>query len=449
MLIFYYGLPFLATLSITDGVATFILIALIDFFIGKTIWQDYEPFVTWRKKKYEQLIKLKKSAKKPLLKKWKKASLLKRAYIIIAGVVGFALSILFIRLYLEVLWISWDDIGEDDKIRNLAIAFVGTITGIGALFGVYLAILRSEENTRQNKIANDQNKIAKSQADTAIRQSDTAIEQSKAAIKQNEIANDQNEIANEQNKIANEQREIANKQANTAEQGLISDRINKAVENLGKNENGTPVLEIRIGAIYALERIAKDSERDHVQIMEIFCTYIRTNSSNNDKDIITKPLREDIKIILDIITRRHRWEQGKNRIQIEKNQGMNLNFFNCYLKNTELQYANLSGANFYKANLEGAWLNGINLSRARLIDVKINDAILTDAKTTGACAWTGDFSGCETLNQKQIDQMFLGKEVVLPEGLIHPQKDSKYDKVYNNEDDFEEARREWRKETGN
>ena len=53
MLIFYYGLLFLGTLSITDGVATFILISLIDFLIGKAIWQDYEPFVTWRKKKYE------------------------------------------------------------------------------------------------------------------------------------------------------------------------------------------------------------------------------------------------------------------------------------------------------------------------------------------------------------------------------------------------------------
>ncbi len=130
------------------------------------------------------------------------------------------------------------------------------IIGIGALFGVYLAILRSEENTRQNKIANDQN----------------------------EIANDQNEIT---------------------EQGLITDRISKAVENLGKiNQKDEPILEIRIGAIYALERIAKDSERDHAQIMEILSAYIRTNSSNNNQKTPDAPLREDITIIIEIIRRR-------------------------------------------------------------------------------------------------------------------------------------------------
>ncbi len=326
---------------------------------------------------------------------------LKKAYVIIAGLVGAALLFLFTRLYLEVLWIDWNNIGEDDgKIRNLAIAFVGTITGIGALFGVYLAILRSEENKRQN--------------DVAEKQSQTAIDQSK-----------------------------------TAEQGLITDRINKATEGLGKNhENGKPVLEIRIGAIYALERIAKDSERDHVPIMELFCAYIRTNSSNDDKDTITKNLREDIRIILNIIRRRDKWTPNKGRLELERIQGMYFNFYNCYLRLAELYGANLSGANFYKANLETTWLNGVNLSRARLTDVKIKSAVLIGVKTTGAYAESGNFSGCKTLNQEQINQMFLGKGVVLPKGLIHPQKDSKYDRVYDGYNNFMNAYNEWLIETG-
>ncbi len=322
---------------------------------------------------------------------------LKQAYIFIAGFVGAALLFLFARLYLEISAINWNNIGEDDgKIRNLAIAFVGTISGIGALFVVYLAILRSEENTRQNKIANDQNKIA-------------------------------------------------DKQAKTAEQGLITDRINKAVENLGKSENGIPVIEVRIGALYALERIAKDSERDHVPIMELFCAYIRTNSSNNNAKTITEPLREDIEIILDIIERRDKWKQGKSRLQIEKAQKMKLNFYNCYLQGAELYNADLSGANFYKANLQNAWLNGADLSNARLINVNINNATLTGVKTTGAHAQIGDFSGCQTLTQKQINQMFLGKNVKLANGLDHPQEGTVYYKNYITYNDFMDAYREWKK----
>ncbi|MDG1529867.1 MAG: hypothetical protein P8Q99_00810 [Paracoccaceae bacterium] len=98
--------------------------------------------------------------------------------------------------------------------------------------------------------------------------------------------------------------------ANNTEQGQITDRINKAVEGLGaskdvtfqrkdangiltygKHKNGKPDftnpiivtesqpnLEVRTGAIFALERISQDSLRDHVQIMEILTAYIRENA---------------------------------------------------------------------------------------------------------------------------------------------------------------------------
>ena len=79
---------------------------------------------------------------------------------------------------------------------------------------------------------------------------------------------------------------LSRRQTKTAEEGLITDRINKAVEMLGAEktvkrdgkEFTQPNLEVRIGAIYALERIAQDSDRDHVQIMEILCAYIRQNA---------------------------------------------------------------------------------------------------------------------------------------------------------------------------
>ncbi|MBY0374073.1 MAG: hypothetical protein K2Q23_08770, partial [Bryobacteraceae bacterium] len=47
-----------------------------------------------------------------------------------------------------------------------------------------------------------------------------------------------------------------------AEQGHITDRFTKAVEQLGKMDDQKPNIPVRLGAIYALERIARDSERD-------------------------------------------------------------------------------------------------------------------------------------------------------------------------------------------
>jgi len=75
-------------------------------------------------------------------------------------------------------------------------------------------------------------------------------------------------------------------------EGHMTDRIAKAVEQLGAektvkkdgNEATVPNLEVRMGAILSLERIAQDSTthdkgRDHVMVMQILCEYIRENSN--------------------------------------------------------------------------------------------------------------------------------------------------------------------------
>ncbi|WP_375551692.1 pentapeptide repeat-containing protein [Rhodophyticola porphyridii] len=83
---------------------------------------------------------------------------------------------------------------------------------------------------------------------------------------------------------------VAQKTVDVTEQGLITDRINAAVASLGEEKTrGTgdavetvPNMEVRIGAIYALERIARENLDFHVQIMEILCAYIRENSPLQD-----------------------------------------------------------------------------------------------------------------------------------------------------------------------
>ncbi len=423
MLIFYYGLLFLATLCISDGAATFLVLCIVDFLIGKAIWQDYEPFVTWRKKKYEQLIELKTWGSALFLEKWEEASLLKRTYIIVAGVVGFALSILFVHLYLEVLWISWNDIGGDDKIRNLALAFIGTITGIGALFGVYLAILRSEELKRQNDVAEEQSK--------------TAIQQSK--------------IANAQSRIANKQSQTANRQANTAEQGLITDRINKAVESLGKiNGKDEPLREVRLGALYALERIAQDSLRDHIRIMKIMCAYIRVSEQLGNSTDETKPVKEDIRAALIIIGKRGEWTEDQEHLKEEEKQKYKLDLRCCNLHNADLIDTNLSDGWLISATLEEAFLakaklNNADLARTNFTNATLNKTNFNNAYTRGAFAYEGDFSQCLNLTQEQLDDMFCGFDVVINkmDALEEFDRPDHWPKTKLSEDAFIEKYKEW------
>ena len=57
------------------------------------------------------------------------------------------------------------------------------------------------------------------------------------------------------------------------EQGQVTDRFTKAIEQLGSDK-----LDVRIGGIYALERVARDSARDHPTVMEVLTAFIREHS---------------------------------------------------------------------------------------------------------------------------------------------------------------------------
>ena len=103
--------------------------------------------------------------------------------------------------------------------------------------------------------------------------------------------------------IASAQWEIAHKQAETAEQGLITDRITKAVEQLGSKK-----IAVRLGAIYSLERILIDSPRDKISIMKTLNAYLKYHSvksagKRTSSKGIKKAPRIDIQGALDVLSK--------------------------------------------------------------------------------------------------------------------------------------------------
>ena len=56
-------------------------------------------------------------------------------------------------------------------------------------------------------------------------------------------------------------------------EGQVTDRYTKAIEQLGSDK-----LDVRIGGIYALERVARDSRRDHPTVMEVLAAFVREHS---------------------------------------------------------------------------------------------------------------------------------------------------------------------------
>lgn len=103
-----------------------------------------------------------------------------------------------------------------------------TFGGAAILFNVYYAARRAK--------AMDDSAIA------ANKSADAALDNAKAALKNAEAAQDKQ----------------------------ITERFTKAVEQLGSDN-----ISIRLGGIYALERIANDSEKDHWTIMEVLTAFVR------------------------------------------------------------------------------------------------------------------------------------------------------------------------------
>ena len=67
------------------------------------------------------------------------------------------------------------------------------------------------------------------------------------------------------------------------EQGQVTDRYTKAIEQLGSDK-----LDVRIGGIYALERIARDSAKDHPTVMEVLTAFIREHSRDTPEPRVRK-----------------------------------------------------------------------------------------------------------------------------------------------------------------
>lgn len=176
---------------------------------------------------------------------------------------------------------------------------------------------------------------------------------------------------------------ILGKQLHVAQEGQITERFTRAIEQLGSKEKA-----ICLGGIYALERIAWDSDRDYWPIMETLTAYVRDNASWRDipqeKQVeaagaivagqetptpapaAPKPTTE-IQAVLTVLGRR------KYRFGEEEEKGW-----------LDLRNTNLRGADLREAHLEGAALGGAHLERAFLREAHLEGAMLMGAHLEGA-----------------------------------------------------------------
>lgn len=197
----------------------------------------------------------------------------------------------------------------------------------------------------------------------------------------------------------------ANINSQMAQDRQITEPFSKAIEQLGSEK-----IEIRLGAIYTLERIAKYSSKDHWTIMEILTAFVRENAplnqenQKNEKSLIillnihnnyeikqNKNIPTDIQAALTVIARRDSTKEEENQklklsnINIAKANLKEANLQGAYLYDANLQEANLRKANLYNANLMEANLYNANLMEANVLGANLQKANLMETNFKGAC----------------------------------------------------------------
>ena len=336
--------------------------------------------------------------------KWYETETTRFPFLLFAG--GIALFGLVLGLILDWYIDPHTSTQKKDLVQALGLITAGVAGAIGIFFtwrGQRLARKAQEDNQR-NTLAQLQN------AEAQLRLSRQSQEQNQQAT---------------QAQLQNAQEELR-----LTRQGQITERFTRAIDQLGGGEGEKNSPEIRLGGIYALERIAKESKKDYYGVvMEVLTAYVRQHAPRQQTEVLSEQCiigknpsapypRSDIRAILTIIGRRDSYDDNAKEEPldlhetdlhgaqlVEANLGKAI-FVGADLRGTYLVRVDLTSAHLYRADLSGAILGHTDFSKASLQTVDLRWANLRWANFTEADLTDANLTNAD-LRRADLQQAFL------------------------------------------
>nr|WSW49875.1 pentapeptide repeat-containing protein [Streptomyces sp. NBC_01001] len=185
------------------------------------------------------------------------------------------------------------------------------------------------------------------------------------------------------------------KELRIAEEGQITNRFTAAIGNLGSSS-----VDVRLGGIYALERIMNDSPRDQATVVSVLSAYVRRHAP-----VPTAAPMADISAAMNVLVRRRPESDKGLELDLSRTdlrswkpahsyEGRPIHLRGTILTGADLSDAQLSGADLSEASLEKANLSRADLSSAALTGADLTEAQLRDTGFTEAdlteavlCSW--------------------------------------------------------------
>ena len=175
----------------------------------------------------------------------------------------------------------------------------------------------------------------------------------------------------------------------------LAGRYAVALEQLGCEE-----LDVRVGGIRALERVARDSPGHHPAVVEMLATFIRERSRQHwpppdpGGQAGQRSPRPDVQAAITVVGRRFT-ERDLEPVDLAGADLAGADLAGAVLACAVLARADLLAATLVRADFSGADLGGARLIGANLDGADLTDADLTDADLADADLASAEFTGAE------------------------------------------------------
>jgi hypothetical protein len=197
-------------------------------------------------------------------------------------------------------------------------------------------------------------------------------------------------------------------------QGQITERFTRAIDQLGHAQ-----LDVRLGGIYALERIARDSPDDQPMIGEVLTAFVRSHAPWPPRlpgqYLATAPINAvpelqvrapDVQACVTVLGRGDFSSLG-DPLDLHKVDLRRANLRNAHLERTRLYCAHLERADLVGAHLEGAHLFDAHLEGAHLSGAHLEEANLDEAHLAIASLGLVHLEEA-SLNHAHLERAYLG-----------------------------------------
>ncbi len=223
--------------------------------------------------------------------------------------------------------------------------------------------------------------------------------------------------------------QLTRHQLDILREGQITERFTRAIEQLGSDN-----LDVRLGGIYALERIASSSEVERGPILEVLTAYVRGHSpwppagweygaatppEPDERHLASLQFRKpDVAAVVSIL--------GRRKVSADDDQLLlaRVDLRRAYLRRANLERANLRNASLRDvqgrdARLRGAVLKQSDLTKALLDGADLRDADLGRADLTGANLSGADLRGA-SLEGAVLRDVVSDQSTRWPQGFTPP-----------------------------